>query len=92
MTHAPLHIQTPRGDGRDGLSGAEVMMGSVLERRSGVAVERVRPAWLTVNGVCHQSLRCQRASASGRMLTPAMAKQRGRGAFLVEVRGFHEQE
>lgn len=92
MTHAPLHIQTARDEGRDGLSGAEVMVGDVLGRPSRAADERVRSAWLTAQGARHQSLRYPRASASGRMLTPAVAERRGRGAFLVEVRGFHEQE
>lgn len=92
MTLLPLDIQTSRGNDRDGSSGYEGKVGHTLTRRSGEAEELVRHALLTAEGARHQSLRAVRNRASGRMLTPVVAERRGRGAFLVEARGFHEQE
>lgn len=92
MTKHPLHIQTPRGIDREGLSGGERGVGCEIDHRACAKDELVRSARLTGIGACHQSLRNVRNCASGRMLTPVVAKRRGRGAFLVEARGFHEQE
>ena len=92
MTLPPLHIQTARDAGRTGLSDWQGKTGQKLDRRSGEADERVRYAPLAAEGARYQSLRHRRYCASGRMLIPAVAEQRGRGAFLVEARGFHEQE